>query len=173
MSMDQKAALKALEANVVEACANVKCGYLTACVSIGNDYFVKFGSPDTLWPEHQTQSYIFDYARSNPHPDAPRIPQVVHYFRNSWTAYLVMEFIALTAPPLDLIDRTTQALVWLSNVPPPPNHVIGPLGGGPIRHKFFDDYEAPLLFSSVEALQRYMDKVRPCFYFLEHPRIVH
>lgn len=158
-------ALEALEANVVEACANVYRGYLTACVSIGTDYFVKFGDPGTLWPEHQTQSYIFDYAMSNPHPDAPRIPQVVHYFRNRWTAYLVMEFITLTAPPPDLIDRTTQALVWLSNVPPPPNHAIGPLGGGRIRHRFFDDYEAPLLFSSVDALQRYMDRVRLSFIF--------
>src|SRR6266850_7286809 len=97
------------------------------------DYFVKFGDPDDLWPELQTQSYIFDYARSNPHPDAPRIPQVVHHFGDSMTMYLVMEFITLTAAP---IDRTAQALVWLSSVPPPPNHVIGPLGGGCIRHKF-------------------------------------
>jgi hypothetical protein len=69
-----------------------------------------FGDPDNLWPELQTQSYIFDYARSNPHPDAPRIPQVVHHFGNSRTKYLVMEFITLTAAPLDLIDRTAQAL---------------------------------------------------------------
>jgi hypothetical protein len=80
--------------------------------------------------------------------------------------YLVMEFITLTAAP---IDRTAQALVWFSSIPPPPNHMIGPLGGGRIRHKFFKDYTAPLLFSSVEALQRYMRKVRPCFYLLEHP----
>jgi hypothetical protein len=141
----------------------------TEHVSIGTDYFVKFGDPDVLWPEFKTQSYIFDCARSNPHPDAPRIPRVVHYFGDSRTSYLVMEFITLTAAPLDLIDRTAQALVWLSSVPPPPNHVIGPLGDGCIRHKFFKDYTAPLLFSSVEALQRYMCKVRACFHFLEHP----
>jgi len=129
-------------------------------------YFVKFGHPNEILPEIQTQSYIFDYARSNPDPDAPRIPQVVHHFGDSRTEYLVMEFITLTAAP---IDRTAQALVWLSRVPPPPNHVIGPLGGGRIRHKFFKEYKAPLLFSSVEALQRYMYKVRPSFYFLEHP----
>lgn len=169
--MDQKAALEALEANIVETCTNHQLVHFTddnyrACVSIGTDYFVKFGSIGTLWPEFQTQSYIFDYARSNPHPDAPRIPQVVHYFGDSRTKYLVMEFITLTAAT---IDRTTQALVWLSSVPPPPNHVIGPLGGGRIRHKFFKDYKAPLVFSSVEALQRYMRKARPCFYFLEHP----
>jgi len=87
--------------------------------------------------------------------------------------YLVMEFITLTAAPLDLIDRTAQALVWLSSVPSPPNHVLGPLGGGRIRHKFFKDYKAPLVFSSVEALQRYMHKVRPWFHFLEHSPFAH
>ena len=169
--MDQRAAL---EANIMEACTNHELVHskdknYRACVSIGTDYFVKFGDPDALWPEIQTQSYIFDYARSNPHPDTPRIPQVVYYFGDSKTKYLVMEFITFTAAPLDLIDRTAQALVWLSSVPPPPNHVIGPLVGGRIRHKFFKEYTAPLLFSSVEALQRYMRKVPPCFHFLEHP----
>jgi hypothetical protein len=169
--MDQKAALEALEANIVEACTNHKLVHskdrnYRACVSIGTDYFVKFGDPDDLWPELQTQSYIFDYARSNPYPDAPRIPQVVHHFGDSRTKYLIMEFITLRAAPLDLIDRTAQALVWLSSVPPPPNHVIGPLGGGRIRHQFFKDYTAPLLFSSVEALQLYMRKVCLCFRFL-------
>ena len=166
--MDQKAAL---EANIVEACTNHELVHwkdkdYRACVSIGTNYFVKFGHPDDLRPELQTQLYIFDYARANPHPNAPRIPQVVHHFGDSRTMYLVMEFITLTAAPL---DRTAQALVWLSSIPPPPNHVIGPLGGGYIRHKFFNDYEAPLLFSSVEALQRYTHKVRLCFHFLEHP----
>jgi hypothetical protein len=73
---------------------------------------------------------------------------VVHHFGDSRTKYLVMEFITFTASP---IDRTAQALVWLSSVPPPPNHVIAPLGGGRIRHKFFKEYTAPLLFSGVEA----------------------
>ncbi|KAF9515546.1 hypothetical protein BS47DRAFT_783854 [Hydnum rufescens UP504] len=43
------------------------------------------------------------------------------------------------------------------------------LRGGRIRHKFFKEDTAPLLFSSVEALQWYMCKVRLCFHFLEHP----
>ena len=167
--MDQKAALKALEANIIEACTNHELVHrkdknYRACVSIGTDYFVKFGNANALWPELQTQSYIFDYARSTPHPDTPRIPQVVHHFKDRWIMYLVMEFITLTtdAHP-DLIDRTKEALVWLSGVPPPPNHVIGPLGGGRILHDFFQDGEAPLLFSSVDALQRYMHEVRLCF----------
>ncbi|KAG8740419.1 hypothetical protein FRC10_004342 [Ceratobasidium sp. 414] len=170
--MDQKAALVALEANIVEACTSHRLIHsrdknYRACVSIGTDYLVKFGNHGTLWPELQTQSYIFDYARSNPHPDAPRIPQVVHHFGDGPTKYLVMEFITLTAAPPDLIDRTAQALVWLSNVPPPLNHVIGPLGGGRIRHELFDEYTAPLLFSSVWALERYMHKA----YTLLHTQV--
>lgn len=175
--MDEKStlrALRALEADIVKACTNHKFVHsedknYRACVRIGTNYFVKFDHPNALWSEFQTQLYIFEYAKSNPHPDAPRIPQVVHYFGDSMTMYLVMELITLTAAP-DLIDRTAKALVWLSSVPPPnPNHMIGPLGGGPIHHKFFKEYEAPLLFSSVEALQRYIHKVRPCFHFLMHP----
>src|SRR5258708_26262510 len=149
--MDQKAAL---EANIMEACTNHKLVHwkdknYRQCVSIRTNYFIKFGHPNDLQPELQTQLYIFDYAGANPHPNAPCIPQVVHHM------YLVMEFIALMDAPL---DRTAQALVWLSSIPPPPNHVIGPLGGGCICHKFFKDYEAPLLFSSVDALQPYIHK---------------
>jgi hypothetical protein len=106
LSMDQKATLKALKANIMEACTNHKLVHskgknYQACVSIRTDYFMKFGDPDDLWPELHTQSYIFNYARSNPHSDVPRIPQVFHHFRDSSTKYLVMEFITLTAAPLD------------------------------------------------------------------------
>jgi hypothetical protein len=51
--MDQKAALDALEANIVEACTNHKLVHerdknYRACMSIGTDCFVKFGDPDAL-----------------------------------------------------------------------------------------------------------------------------
>ncbi|KAF7359090.1 hypothetical protein MSAN_01250100 [Mycena sanguinolenta] len=35
-----------------------------------------------------------------------------------------------------------------------------PIGGGLIRHRFFKDHTAPLAFSSVAALERYMNKGR-------------
>lgn len=141
-----------------------------ACVSIGTEYFVKFGNPMTLWPEIATQKYISEYAQS--HADTPRvphIPKVKYYFEYQLTMYMVMEYVALTNPPPDLPERTAEALIWLSAVPAPPGHVFGPLEGGLIRHKFFKDYKAPLVFSSIGALERYIEKVRPCLYFLEHP----
>lgn len=172
--MDQTAALKTLEARVVEACATHESAHSNdrdyrACVSLEPDFFVKFGHPDDIWPEFQTQRYIFEYAKSSPHHDTPRIPRPIHYFGGNMTAYLVMEFITLAAHPPDLIDRAARALLYLSTVPPPAGHLIGPLGGGRIRHRFFQDYVAPLPFPNVEALERYMLKVRPCFYSLEYP----
>jgi len=141
-----------------------------ACVSIGTQYFVKFGNPRTIWPEIATHKYISGYAQS--HADTPRtlrIPKVTHHFGDQRTMYMVMEYITLTKLGPDLPERTAEALRWLSGVPAPPGHVFGPLGGGLIRHGFFKDYRAPLAFSSIGALERYIEKVRPCLYSLEHP----
>ncbi|KAF7324466.1 hypothetical protein MSAN_02518600 [Mycena sanguinolenta] len=90
------------------------------------------------------QSYIHEYAI---HPgNGPRVPQAVHYFEaeDSKDAYL----------------RTARALEWLSKVPASFEDVLGPIGGGLIRRRFFKDHTAPLAFSSVAALERYMNKGR-------------
>ena len=171
--MDQTA-VKTLEDRIVQACTMHEVAHWNdrdyrACVSFETNYFVKFGHPDVIRPEYQTQLYIYEYAMSNPHHDMPRIPQPIYCFGGSMTAYLVMEFIPLEAHPPDLIDRAARALAWLSTIPPPTGHLIGPLEGGRIRHRFFQDNVAPFPFPNVEALERYMHKVRPCFYSLEHP----
>jgi hypothetical protein len=119
-----------------------------------------------------TQIYISDYAQAHQHtPGAPRIPKVVFYFEVKTTGYLAMEYLQLAPSPPDL-NKIEAALGWLSGVPPPPNHEIGPLGGGLIRHPLFNNDKAPLKFSSVEALGRYMNKVRPRLVFFSsiyHP----
>ena len=143
-----------------------------ACVSLSleskkSKCFIKFDDPETLQPEFLTQSYIYDYAMR--HRSGPRIPQVLHYFEAQKKAFLVLEHIELTHPSLitNLAERTARALDWLSGVSAPPEDVIGhskdvigPIGGGPIRHGFFKNNKAPLVFSSIDALERYMNKVR-------------
>ena len=162
-----------LENNIVEICKaheakNWRKEDYRACVFVEPCYFVKYGDPETLQPEITTQNYIFNYAESQADTSCvPRIPKIEHYFQNERTMYLVMECITLTDPPPDLIKRVAEALKWLSEVKPPPNHVIGPLGSGCIRHKVFKDFEAPLRFPSVDALERYLEAVRPYLYFLE------
>ena len=79
--------------------------------------------------------------------------------------YLVMERIKLQESPPDLAARIQKAVKWLSEVPLPSNHVLGPVGGGRIRHKFFKEFKAPFEFPDIEMLDRYMKNVRPCLHF--------
>ncbi|KAG7095108.1 hypothetical protein E1B28_005893 [Marasmius oreades] len=159
--------LAAFEAHIIAVCAEHRGRHwrdfdYRACVTVESKklkYFIKFDIPRTLWPEFSTQSYIYDCAKSL--CNGPRVPQALHYFENQGKAYLVMEHIWLRdeSPP-DLVEKTAEALNWLSEVPPPSEDLIGPIGGGLIHHRFFKDNRAPLAFSSVGALERYMNKGR-------------
>ena len=133
----------ALEAKAVDACAKHKREHWAkdnyrAAVRVDSNFFVKFGSPTDLVPEIETQKHIFHYAASSHPHGAPRIPGVLHYFERDGTMYLVMEFIELLPTPPDL-TKVAASLSWLAAVPAPPSHVLGPLGGGRIRHRFFKD----------------------------------
>ena len=139
-----------------------------ACIST-NDYFIKFGDYKTLWPEIQTHRYVAASAESLADTSRPRIPKVLHHFERKERAYLVLEKIELSHSPPDLPKRMLEAITWLAMVPAPEGHVLGPLGDGRIRHGFFKDNIAPFHFQSVRDLEYYVNKVRPCLYFLEHP----
>ena len=136
-----------------------------ACVDIGTEYFVKYGVRRDLEPERATQEFIFTHAQQSNTPDAPRIARIIHHFVDQRTMYLVMERIKLQESPPDLAARTQKAVKWLSEVPLPSNHVLGPVGGGRIRHKFFKEFKAPFEFPDIEMLDRYMKNVRPCLHF--------
>jgi hypothetical protein len=165
--------LAAFEADIVATCAEHRQSHwrdadYRACVSIElkeSKYFIKFDDPRTLGPEFSTQSYIHDYAMR--HGNGPRIPQALHYFETKEKAFLVMEHIELTDPSLitNLAERAARALDWLSKVSAPPGDVMGPIGGGLIRHRFFKNNKAPLAFSSIDALERYMNEARCCLFF--------
>jgi hypothetical protein len=172
--------LAAFEVDIAEICAEHEqshgrdAGY-RACAFIEakeSKYFIKFDAARRLRPEFTTQSYIHDYAAR--HENGPRIPQALHYFETNKTAFLVMERIELTLPFLvtNLAERTAQALDWLSKVSAPSGDVLGPIGGGLIRHRFFKHNQAPLAFSSIDALERYMNQVRRCFFFFSSIRLL-
>lgn len=61
--------VSAFEAAIADACTKheeshwKEHGYRN-CITIGTEYFVKFGNPRTLWPEIATHKYIFEYAVS-------------------------------------------------------------------------------------------------------------
>ena len=127
------------------------------CVAF-KSYFVKFGLSRDLEFQHKTQEYIHSMTLND--LNAPRVPSVVDYFAvDPNKAYLVMEFIDGTTPTNDAHKEVADALQWLRNVPTPTDAKIGSIGGGPARHDIFLDFRAPLLFTSNEALQNYMNEV--------------
>ena len=103
------------------------------CVYIEPGYLVKYDKYGIIWPEIAKHLYISSYAESQ--ADAPRIPKVIHHVRGDrGRGYLVLEYIKLKDPsPLTLPEGTAKALEW---VPAPPEHVMGPLGGGCIRSAY-------------------------------------
>ena len=162
-----------LQTTVISACAkhdeNSQNDDYRRRVYLGMDYFVKYGSRSDLESELATHKYIFAHAQQTNTPDTPRIPQIVHHFVDQNAMYLVMERIKLQESPPDLAARKQKAIKWLTELPLPSNYALGPVGRGLIRHRFFNDSEAPFVFPDVVTLDQYINRVRPCFDFLECP----
>lgn len=157
------------QAEVIAACKdhkeqNSQKDDYRACVFIGTEYFVKYGTPKDLEPERATQEFIFNHTQQPQTPVPPRIAKILHHFVEERTMYLVMERITLQESPPD-VARIQEAMKWLSGVPLPSNPTLGPVGGGRIRHKFFKEFKAPFIFLDVGMLDAYLKKVRPCFIF--------
>lgn len=139
----------------------VSCLDCRHCLVFGG-FFVKLDSYVSLLPQVETQIHVFEFAKSSGSP--VRVPEIVHFFhRDGRMAYAVMEYIELTPTPVsELAPKAALAVQWLRDVPALPDKVnIGPLGGGLARHKLFKNYKAPLTLSSVLALERYLNAVRP------------
>ena len=130
------------------------------CVELGS-WFIKYDGHRTLEPEYKTHEYLYNKAFGD--SDAPRIPRIVAYFspKQQW-AYLVTERIDPTTPADVAPEAVAKALQWLRGVPAPPGLTLGPVGGSRACHELFRDFQAPLPFLSVKALQNYMNRVCPC-----------
>jgi len=52
---------------------------------------------------------------------APRVPEVLHFFHRDYRmAYMVMEYIKFTPPPVpDLPKKAALAVQWLRDLPVP------------------------------------------------------
>jgi len=133
-----------------------------SCIVLGQ-YLIKYSSHRSLWPQYQTQEYIFEMTVGD--PTAPRVPKIYEYFTpGGRMAYLVMEYIdAESASAWSTPRQVTEALQWLRDLPAPRDAVVGTVGGGYARHRIFKDDSAPMPFSSMGALQRYMNTVCSCY----------
>ncbi|KDR65916.1 hypothetical protein GALMADRAFT_232799 [Galerina marginata CBS 339.88] len=151
--------------------------YSHRCVEFG-PWFVKYDTHEIIESAYKTQEYLFNQAMSD--ESAPRIPRVVAYFQMRGRAYLVSERIDAISPADTAPEAVAQAIQWLRRVPPPSGLTLGSVGGGFPGHRVFNDYEAPHRFSSVQALQNYMNRALllipprgrpPAMHFLSDPVI--
>lgn len=123
-------------------------------------YFIKFGPYSILDSEVMTLKYLAELAAED--SSAPCVPRVLHYFyQQGRMAYVVMDLIQLVqVSPEALAEKAAQAVRWMRDVRVPDDVVLGPKGRGLVRHEVFKSSEAPRIYHSVTALERYFNKVR-------------
>jgi len=164
MSSVEQTELRAL---IVKVCAKsvsaVMSGGLDrsphACCVTSEPYFIKWGD-SYLHHDAATQEYVYSQAIQD--PTAPRVPKVYDCFGHDRITYLVMEYTQSSPPRGNtyFYQQTANAIDWLLRIPVPSGAEIGPIGGGYACHSVFKDWTAPLRFTSNEALEIFLNKVR-------------
>ena len=118
----------------------------TGCVLL-ESFIVKYGDPEILASYIVTQSFLY------PQSNKVRIHKLIHQLDNGQgTSYVVLKHIELVESPDDLDERIRVAFpphliagrASSFKLQAPSDHQLGPLGGGCIRHAFFESSEAPL-----------------------------
>ncbi|PPQ63903.1 hypothetical protein CVT24_010370 [Panaeolus cyanescens] len=153
------------ELAIVSECRKSRLYRGTATYEVRQEkYFIRFDHSKSLDLKSfvATQRYLHSVARNADHI---RIPEIVHEFThdegNRQTTYIVMPFIPfLDPPPADKDAKIQEAARWLATVAAPKGHKLGPLGGGPMIHRFFKDGEADVAYADVESLERFMENGR-------------
>jgi len=152
--------LSALQVDIIRRCEEHETlekpkYYYNRCIVLG-EYFVKYNSHGTLFPEYSMQQYI--YNQSEVDASAPRVPKVYDYFTpENKMAYLVMEYIKLNiAPARDAPEKVAEALQWLRRVSPS-DATIGSLDPS-AGFTLFHGLDVSLKFSGIEALERYINR---------------
>ncbi|KAI0028871.1 hypothetical protein K488DRAFT_73422 [Vararia minispora EC-137] len=126
-------------------------------------YKVKYGATESLKTRIMTQPFLHEKAGLEP-AKRMRIPKIIDRFEDEGEdgtkqTYVVMDLIKFVTVPLEEMEaRVEAALGWLSSVQAPDKHELGPLGGAQIRHRLFNEGEAPKLFVTVKELESYLNK---------------
>ena len=68
-----------------------------------------------------------------------------------------MEYIDIVGYASD--EERANAVTQIVSIEPPSGTAPGPIGGGPVKHCFFTDNEAPRRDSTVHEMQTYINNV--------------
>ncbi|KAG8960644.1 hypothetical protein FRC05_006702, partial [Tulasnella sp. 425] len=124
--------------------------------------WVKYGG-DITRAEALTQDWVAKALDAN--PEAPvRVPRVYDYFRipihwfNVEFGHIVMQHIDAPDCEGSDVDLVTKAVEWLIRLKGP-SSAPGPVGGGPVVHTFFDEWESHIACNTVEELEDHVNGI--------------
>jgi hypothetical protein len=118
--------------------------------------WVKYGWYTTMG-EALTQDFVGKAINGNPNA-AVRVPRVYLAFRSGDYGYIVMEYIdGSTCDNSDakLVAAAVQSLIAIRG----PTAEPGPVGRGPIRHRFFVEWKSSMTYHSVQELEQHINGV--------------
>jgi hypothetical protein len=118
--------------------------------------WVKYG-PSVTMGEALTQDWVGQVLNAGPDA-AVRIPKVYLAFEHCGFGYIVMEYI--DGPACDDSDvlqvaAAVECLIRVEGPTPAP----GPVGGGPITHRFFVEWTSSLTYNTVQVLEDHVNGV--------------
>ncbi|ROW04750.1 hypothetical protein VMCG_04838 [Cytospora schulzeri] len=124
-------------------------------------------------PEHPVAYVKFGFPseRMAEASDGILIPEIYRTFESGQRFFIVMDYIhGRTLVPLQeqqdwetrkgtVIDSIARAIRLLTSIKAPPGQGPGPVGGGRIRHPLFNNGTSFCKYSSVDELERHLNKV--------------
>ena len=146
------------------------------------DFLVKFTRSPSKWllePEGRNQQFAFNALRTQQQPAAQQglivcVPELFRAFEYRGCYFLVMEFVPgkTLGQILKEDDHKGEGQVGhsilykhiaegirLLSAKAPPGSKPGPVGGGIIRHPFFNDFEAATPYRDIKMLEAHLNNV--------------
>jgi hypothetical protein len=118
--------------------------------------WVKYGRSITM-SEALTQDFVGQTVNGKA-DTAVCVPSVYLAFRSGNYGYIAMEYIdgsICDDSDAKLVAAAVQSLITIRG----PTAEPGPVGGGPITHRFFVEWKSPMTYHSVQELEQHINGV--------------
>jgi len=166
---DNRPADLPLPENIVQLCRD--SGYDVRGIPIIDESrgvasaWVKYGLSVTMG-EALTQDWVGQALNANPDA-AVQVPKVYHAFEHGAFGYIVMEYIDGSACDDSDALQVAAAVDSLIRIKCPTT-APGPIGGGPITHRFFVEWKSSVTYNTVQVLEKHVNGVR-MYYSIHTP----
>jgi len=148
--------------HIIDICRKAgQCPGILLCNQSGEPIaWVKYG-PNVAVHEALTQDWVAKNLEANLEATV-RVPRVYDAFSLPTTAwiirFIVMEYIDApdcTEKDVKCVAQAVQTLISIRG----PSSVPGHIGGGPVVHNFFDEWQSPFRYRTVGELEQHVNGV--------------